>query len=101
MQWTGDMMNKEFVEEHERLYGFRVNPINYMQILAMQSQCRATCRQWLEAHPEADIPSALREHDMYRDQVSHLHTVIVGCWLPSYHSPPTTHTKSPALIELL
>ena len=67
------MWSEEFVKYHERVYGFHTTPANDTnpnQILLMQSECRASCRKWLEDHPEVELPSILTNHDLYRDQVT-------------------------------
>ena len=67
------MFTKQFNKEHQEKYGFNTfnaNSTNSLQILVMQSYCRVSCRKWLEKHPEIELPSLLKDHDNFQDEVT-------------------------------
>ena len=69
-QWSESMFTEQFKKQHQEKYGFNTfnaNDTNSLQILAMQSSCRVSCRKWLEDHPEIELPSILKDHDDFQD----------------------------------
>ena len=64
------MFTEQFKKQHQEKYGFNTfnaNDTNSLQILAMQSSCRVSCRKWLKDHPEIELPSILKDHDDFQD----------------------------------
>ena len=67
------MFTTKFNKEHQEKYGFNTfapNTTNSLQILVMQSSCRVSCRKWLEDNPNIELPSLLKDHDDFQDEVT-------------------------------